>query len=86
MFLNLGPMWGRKLESLLQPFSGTVALAMKERLQLHNTGLRGCRIINLNQGDPSLSPDGRDHQSGRRHPWQDEGVILERADGTLHAV
>lgn len=53
--------------------------------QFHDPGQVGMHNIHMNQGDPPLSPDGRDHQ-GDDGIWQDGGTILERADGTLHAV
>jgi Uncharacterized conserved protein (DUF2278) len=53
--------------------------------QFHDPGLVGMHNIHMNQGDPPLSPDGRDHQ-GDDGIWQDGGTVMERADGTLHAV
>jgi hypothetical protein len=47
------------------------------------TGL-GMHNVHMNQGDPPLSPDGRDHQ-GDDGIWQDGCTVLEHADGTLHA-
>jgi hypothetical protein len=54
----------------------------------HDTGAPGqvgLHNIHMNQGDPSMSPDGRDHQ-GDDGIWQDGGTVIERADATLHAV
>jgi hypothetical protein len=44
----------------------------------------GMHNVHMNQGDPPLSPDGRDHQ-GDDAIWQDGGTLLEHADGTLKA-
>jgi hypothetical protein len=44
----------------------------------------GMHNIHMNQGDPPLSSDGRDHQ-GDDGIWQDGATIFEAADGTLTA-
>jgi Uncharacterized conserved protein (DUF2278) len=50
----------------------------------YKTGL-GMHNVHMNQGDPPLSPDGVDHQ-GDDGIWQDGGTVIERPDGSLHAV
>lgn len=49
----------------------------------YTTGL-GMHNVHMNQGDPPLSPDGRDHQ-GDDGIWQDGGTVVQKPDGTLHA-
>ncbi len=48
------------------------------------TGL-GMHNVHMNQGDPSGSFDGIDHQVDDGI-WQDGGTLIQRADGSLHAV
>jgi hypothetical protein len=44
----------------------------------------GMHNIHMNQGDPPLSPDGKDHQTDDGI-WQDGATIFEAANGTLTA-
>lgn len=48
----------------------------------YSTG-NGMHNVHMNQGDPPISPDGRDHQ-GDDGIWQDGGVVVHK-DGKLHA-
>jgi len=44
----------------------------------------GMHNVHMNQGDPPVSPDGRDHQ-GDDGIWQDGATVFLRADGSLTA-
>lgn len=50
----------------------------------YTTGL-GMHNVHMNQGDPSTSADGVDHQADDGI-WQDGGTVIERPDQSLHAV
>ena len=74
--LNSNP---TKLYVFGQPFTDPAPVT-EDGVQSQN----GMHNIHMNQGDPSVSSDGRDHQTDDGI-WQDGATIFEYADGTLTA-